>query len=373
MHADATSRPVLMDGSRLVIEAMARAGADAFIGYPITPANNLYRHACERMPFMLPAPDEITTVQWMAGLALTGRVPVTATSFPGFALMIESINMAFMMELPMVIVLVQRLGPATGTATCGAQGDLLLVRGTISGGHPIPVFAVSDFGDAWNLAARSVEVAVRLRTPVILLTSKEEMMTTKSFDPASLPEIEPAPRPLYDAPEPYRTYGAAPGGVPAFLPVGNDRHQVRYNASTHDDRGALHHSSDAALANTRRLETKILSSLPSFTDYEFDGAEGARTLVVAYGITAAAARDAVAELRLAGRPVSLLVPKTLLPTPPEYLEILQAHDRVVVAEETMNAQFAELLFGRRRPPSVRVVGALGHMITPAEIAGEVEA
>ena len=123
----------LTDGSRLIIEALARAGADAFIGYPITPANLLYQYGSQRMELMLPAPDEITTMQWMSGLSITGKLPVTATSFPGFALRVESINMAYMMELPMVIILVQRLGPATGTATCGAQGDLLLLNGIISG------------------------------------------------------------------------------------------------------------------------------------------------------------------------------------------------------------------------------------------------
>lgn len=373
MPVDSATRPVLLDASRLVIEAMARAGADAFIGYPITPANHLYRYACERMPLMMPAPDEITTVQWMAGLAATGKVPVTATSFPGYALMVESINMAFMMELPMVVILVQRLGPATGTATCGAQGDLLLLRGTISGGHPLPVLATSDFADSWTLAARSVELAVTLRTPVILLTSKEEMMTTKSFDLATLPPIERVVRSQYGGQGPYQTYAAPESGVPAFLPAGNSRHQVRLNASTHDALGLLEHASPEAMAVTRRLETKIRAALDDFTFFELDRQEGATALVIAYGITAAAARDAVKTLRAEGRAVSLLIPKTLLPTPQGYLDVMAAHSRVVIAEENINGQLAEVLFGARPPASLRTVGALGRMITPAEIVKEVEA
>ncbi len=74
---------VLIDGSRLIIESLARSGADAFIGYPITPANLLYLYGSQRMDLMLSAPDEITTLQWMAGLSATGKLPVTATSFPG--------------------------------------------------------------------------------------------------------------------------------------------------------------------------------------------------------------------------------------------------------------------------------------------------
>jgi len=120
-----------------MVESLARAGVEVFAGYPITPANLLYSYSCRRVPVALSAPDEITALQWIAGYAAAGRLCATATSFPGFALMLESVNMAYMMELPLVVVLAQRLGPATGSATCGAQGDLALLAGTISGGHPL--------------------------------------------------------------------------------------------------------------------------------------------------------------------------------------------------------------------------------------------
>ena len=119
-----TPQLALIDGSRLIVEACVQAGADVFVGYPITPASLIYNYSSQRFPTTLPAPDEITTLQWMCGLAASGRLPVTATSFPGFALMLETLNMAYMMELSLLVILVQRLGPATGTATAGAQGDL---------------------------------------------------------------------------------------------------------------------------------------------------------------------------------------------------------------------------------------------------------
>ncbi len=96
---------VLIDGSRLIIEALARGGADVYVGYPITPSNWLYAYARQRFPVFLPAPDEISALQWAAGFAATGKFPVTATSFPGFALMLETVNMAYMMELPLLIIL----------------------------------------------------------------------------------------------------------------------------------------------------------------------------------------------------------------------------------------------------------------------------
>ncbi|MFO7978817.1 MAG: hypothetical protein R6U64_09170 [Bacteroidales bacterium] len=363
---------VLTDGSRLMIEALARSGADAFIGYPITPANLLYLYGSQRMEMMLSAPDEITTLQWMSGLAATGKLPVTATSFPGFALMIESINMAYMMELPMVIILVQRLGPATGTATCGAQGDLLLLKGAISGGHPLPVLATSSFTDCWELAGKAAEIALELRTPVILLTSKEEMMTQKSFE---LPSLKPLEAKAHREFKPLGTYKpyAPVNLVPDFLPVTQEEHQIRFTASTHDQQGLLQHSTPEAMENTRRLEDKITDRMNHYLYYELDEQKGAQKLVVAYGITAAAAMDAVELLREKGEKVSLLIPKTLLPMPGIYLNIINDYSRVVIAEENINNQLGDLLFGISKPAHLRFVGAMGRMITPQDITEEVEA
>jgi 2-oxoglutarate/2-oxoacid ferredoxin oxidoreductase subunit alpha len=362
----------LVDASRLIIESMVRAGADAFIGYPITPANLLYQYGSQRMPLMLAAPDEITTLQWMAGLSATGKVPITATSFPGYALMIESINMAFMMELPMVIILVQRLGPATGTATCGAQGDLSLLRGHISGGHPLPVLCTSSFEDCWTLSAKAVELAVKLRTPVVLLTSKEEIMTSKSFNLESLPEIKPVERKYYDLSCDGRYKSYKPTDlVPDFLPVTQNKHQVRINASTHDQMGILQHSNDESMANTQRLEDKIRLKAFEYTFYDLEEDDNAETIVVAFGITAAAARDAVNQLRKQGEKVSLLIPKTLIPTPEVYLEIMESYKRVVVAEENINNQFSDMMYGVRKPKGHSFIGSLGKMITPQQITEEV--
>jgi 2-oxoglutarate/2-oxoacid ferredoxin oxidoreductase subunit alpha len=360
-------KKIITDGSRIVIEALARAGADCFIGYPITPANLLYQYAGRRFPLMLPAPDEITTVQWMCGLAATGRIPVTATSFPGFALMVESVNMAFMMELPMVIVLVQRLGPATGTATCGAQGDLMLLRGMISGGHQVPVLSASNFNDCAELSARAVWLSAELRTPVVLLTSKEEMMTRKSVMPDLPGKITAVRRQHYSGDDPYLPYDAGGDLVPEFMPVTGNRWQVRLNASTHDRKGILQHSGREALENTRRLEEKPLRHLSRYTYYDLDEQEDADTLVVSWGVSAAASRDAVSMLRLKGKRVSLLVAKTLLPVPTVYYDIIDAYKKVVVVEENINAQFASLLFGTRLPGKIIPAGSIGRMVTVNEV------
>ena len=361
----------LVDGSRLIIEAMVQAGADLFIGYPITPANLLFQYASRRFPRMLGAPDEITTLQWMSGAAAAGLVPVTATSFPGLALMVESINMAHMMELPMVIILAQRLGPATGTATCGAQGDIALVRGMISGGFPVPTLCLSNLRDCWELSAEAVRVAVALRSPVILMTSKELVMTLQDFDLASLAPIDRVSLPEYAGSEPFRPYAPDERGVPEFLPLGNPRHQVRLTASTHDESGRIQHTTAAALANSRRLQEKLERNLSDYLHCEYDEDPGATRLIVAFDVTAGAGRQALLRLRRQGHRMSLLVPKTLFPVPDRYLEIMGRYERVVIAEENLTGQYAGILFGRELPPAVRSLRSFGSLISPDDIMQEV--
>ncbi|MBN1150252.1 hypothetical protein JXA84_03405 [candidate division WOR-3 bacterium] len=360
-----------IDGSRIIVESAVRTGADIFIGYPITPANLIYLYASRRFKNVIPAPDEITTLQWMAGFSATGKIPVTATSFPGFALMVESIGMAFMMELPMLIILVQRLGPSTGTATGSAQGDVMLVNGVNSGGYHLPTFCVSNFEDCWKLPSAAVKTAVKLRTPVILLTSKEMVMTLQDFDTDSLEEIKPVEREFYEGQEEFMPYHPKENKVPHFLHVGNPRHQVRMTASTHDRKATLQHSTQEAISNTKRLREKMTENLKDYTyyDYEEDGNEN---LVFSFGTTSLASRDAVKILRSNGKKVSLLVAKTLFPIPDDYLRIITKHKKTVIAEENLTGQYRELLFGRMGKNEVRGVNAIGRMIRPEEIVEEVK-
>jgi len=275
------------------------------------------------------------------------------------------------MELPMLIILVQRLGPSTGSATVGAQGDLSFLSGLISGGHPLPVFCIADMLDCWRLPPIALQTAVDLRSPVLLLTSKEMVMTERSFDLQQLDAVEPVQRLYYADKLPYRSYDPGDGLVPPFLPVGYDDHQVRLTASTHDTQGILLSVADEALENTRRLEEKIETLTPAL--YDLDEQEDAETLLVTYGITTGAAREAVISLRNQGESISLLVAQTLLPISSDYYKIMDRYARIIVAEENLQGQLARLLFGRRLPARVCVVNKnIGRMVKPGQIIQEVK-
>lgn len=360
-----------IDGSRLITEACVQAGAEVFVGYPITPANLLYSYANQRYPAMMAAPDEITTLQWMTGYASLGKLPVTATSFPGYALMIESINMAMMMELPMVIILVQRLGPATGTATNGAQGDLNVVYGTVSGGFQLPTFCISNMQDCWDMSVKAVETALNLRTPVVLLTSKEMVMTQMSFDLEKLKPISKQAWKLFNNEMPYQSYGAGVDLVPGFLPVTQSEHQVRFTASTHNKEGILQNTTPEALDNTRRLKAKLDLHADDFLEYEYDPQEGADTLIFSFDITAQASREAVQRLREENQKVSLLIARTIFPIPAMYHSLSSKYNHIIIAEENLDGQYRHLLFGSHHAGHVVGVNAIGRMIQPEEIMKEV--
>ncbi len=362
-----TQVKTLIDGSKLTIEALARAGAEVFIGYPITPSNLMYSYSKVRMPYFLAAPDEITTMQWMSGLSATGKLPVTSSAFPGLALMTESINMAYAMELPMVIILTQRLGPSTGSATTGAQGDLQFLNGIISGGYPLPVLSPTNFEDIWKLAAKAVEVAVKYRTPVIFLTSKEMIMTQKSFDLSLLDEIRPL-QVKYEPRDDFKPYEPVKKLTPAHVWLGNDRYLTRITASTHDAEGTIRKNEPEAMENTKRLQEKLEKNLDDFLflDWKHEK-ELSPNLIVSWGITAEAVRDAQEELKEKGIKADILFVKTLLPVSEKIYEVLSRYDRIVFAEENLNGQLKEILFGKRTIPNVKQVNKIGNMITPAEI------
>lgn len=363
---------IFTDNSRLITESLVQAGADIFVGYPITPANLLYYYSSGRFPEFMAAPDEITTVQWMAGFAAAGRIPVTATSFPGYALMIEGINMAYMMELPMVIVLVQRMGPATGSATLGAQGDIAVVAGTISGGLAMPAFSMSDTQDCWEIPAKALETAVNYRTPVVIITSKEEVMTMSGVNRNLLHNIEKIKRKQYDKSEPYLSYEPDENSVPVFLPVSQTTHQVRITASTHDRKGIIQNATKEALDNSRRLNNKITGNLNMFTFYKYDEQAGADILLLSYGITSQACCEAVQILRKEGVKVSHLITKTLLPVPEEYCDICSKYKRIFIAEENLSGNYRQMLFGFRQAPHISGINAFGEMVNPEMIIKEIK-
>ncbi|RMG42886.1 MAG: pyruvate flavodoxin/ferredoxin oxidoreductase [Acidobacteria bacterium] len=367
---------VLATGNEMIAAGALAAGCRFFSGYPITPASEIYAEMMRRLPaaggVALGAPDEISALSYAVGASLAGARAMTATSGPGWSLMIETAQYALMTETPVVIVVSQRLGPATGGATQSAQGDVLFVAHANSGGYPVPVLCPVDAIDAYAVTIRAFDWAERLRTPVIVLTDKETSKTMEAVPLEALPRPLVGSRPSPADDRPYVPYAIeALEDVPAFAPVGGP-HKVTVTGSAHDSRGLLRKNDPETLRQLAHLRAKIEARAEELAWVRERGEREAETLVVSYGSSARACRAAAARLRQEGVAVRLLEVLSLFPVPAGPIaEAARGASRVVVVEENGPGLYARELRAEIPGLPLRRVNAVGRPIDPAEICAEV--
>jgi 2-oxoglutarate ferredoxin oxidoreductase subunit alpha len=365
--------PRICSGNKMLAEGALAAGCRFFAGYPITPASEVYEVMMRELParggLALSAPDEISSLCYCVGASLRGLKAMTATSGPGWALMIETVQYALMTETPVVVALVQRLGPSTGGATQGAQGDVWLTEFSTSGGYTVPVFSPSSAAECFELAVHAFNWSERLRTPVVLLSDKEVGMTSEVVDDDAM-QIPPLiDRKGVTAAADYVPYGFdEPEGVPAFAAVGGEI-KVTATGSAHDKLGRLRKNSPEVIEVLLHLERKIEVHSEEMALVRPDLDPGARSLLISYGVTARAARQAVSKLRSEGARVSFLHIQTLFPIPRQWLDrATEGVETVFVAEENLNGQYraalAPVLPGKR----IHGINKVGGLISPQEIS-----
>jgi 2-oxoglutarate ferredoxin oxidoreductase subunit alpha len=360
----------------MVAEGALVSGCRFFAGYPITPASEIYevmmRELAARGGLALSAPDEISSLCYCVGASLLGLKAMTATSGPGWALMTETVQYALMTETPVVIALVQRLGPSTGGATQGAQGDVLLTEFSTSGGYTIPVFAPSNAAECYELSQHAFNWSERLRSPVVLLADKEVGMTTEVVEEGALAELAPVERNWIDEKALLAAYDIErPEEVPGFAPVGGGV-KVTVTGSAHDRRGRLRKVSPEVVEMLLHLERKIEAHTSEMALVRSDLDPEASCLLLSYGITARAAREAVTVLRKEGFPISFLQIQTLFPVPTEVLQQASAGIRTVfVAEENHGGQYRTILAPFLAGKHLLGINKIGSMISPGEIVGAI--
>lgn len=361
----------------MMAEGAIQAGCMFFAGYPITPASGIFKSMIDLLPrkggVALSAPDEISAVAYCIGASMRGAKAMTATSGPGWALMIESVQYALMTETPLVVSLVQRLGPSTGGATQGAQGDVLLAEYATSGGYTIPMLCPSNPRECFELTILAFTWAELYRTPVIVLTDKEVGMTAERVDYDSLPTMTSQDRPRTKRQDSGTgTVGTYlfefPQDIPSFFPVGGDV-KVTATGSAHDKRGKLQKNSTETLEVLRHLEEKLRWRENDLAVVDSDLQQGADDLVISYGVTSRAAKDAVLAARAKGRKVSFLGIKSLFPVPvKKIIGAMNGTEKIIIAEENMKGLYRSVL--ERYCEGKRIVGVnkIGSMITPSEIS-----
>jgi 2-oxoglutarate ferredoxin oxidoreductase subunit alpha len=291
--------------------------------------------------------------------------------------MTESVQYALMTETPLVVALVQRLGPSTGGATQGAQGDVLLAEFCTSGGYTIPILCPTNARDCYELTILAFTWSELLRMPVVVLSDKEVGMTIESVNYSTLPAVTSQERLTnvafrrqgeHNTHRQWGTYSIdASHEVPVFAPVGGER-KVTATGSAHDKQGRLQKNSTETVEMLRHLEDKIRWRAGDLAVVNTDLQASANTLVMSYGITSRAAREAVVEARRQGRKVSSMNILSLFPVPVKILaKALQKVERVIVAEENLNGLYRSVLERHCNGRQVIGVNSIGSMITPQEI------
>jgi 2-oxoglutarate/2-oxoacid ferredoxin oxidoreductase subunit alpha len=379
-----------IDGATAIARGALDAGCTFFAGYPISPATPILLHMMRELPriggIAVQAEDEIGAISMCIGAAMTGARAFTATSGPGISLYSESIGLAIMAEVPLVIVDTQRMGPATGGATSPAQGDVQFVRWGNSGGYPVIALAPANVAEAYALTLSAFDLAERYRVPVFLMTDKVLVMalaTADVEDYRQLPVRSRLPAPS----QPLDRVGLRPEETflpwrfdpidrpPPFSPIGGE-HIVRLTGSGHDEHGMLTKDPAVVQRLNDHLWRKIEDHAAEIEMVVADLEPGARTLWISYGITALAMREAVASARAAGRSVSCLAVQSLWPVPERaILDAIGGVDHVVVAELNQGQYRREIEHvvyrwaARRRTVAPEISGIHrvdGELITPGQ-------
>lgn len=326
-----------MDGNQAVVKGAIDAGCDFFAGYPITPATSILLGMFNELAPMggtvIQGEDEISSIGFCIGASSAGKKVMTATSGPGLSLYSENIGFALMAEVPMVIVVVQRMGPSTGSATKVAQGDVQFARWGTSGGLPMVVLAPSNVEETYNLTVQAFNIAESLRTPVILLTDKETALTKRRVDLDRLLCPNLLERPSCTSRGDFKPYRfSTPDEIPEFSRFGGEK-VVRLSTSSHDEGGYICKDPDTICKFIYHLKDKIDNRKEKLEFVQKDIQDDAELLIISYGVTANSCREAVAEARKAGKKVSHLILNTLWPLPETAIKEAGAHHKRILVPE----------------------------------------
>ena len=330
------------------IAAAEKAGLRLYLGsYPITPATDVLHELSKHKScgvITVQCEDEISGAASALGASFAGALGVTSTSGPGICLKSEAMNLAVIMELPLVVLDVQRGGPATGLPTKSEQTDLLQVLFGRNGESPMPVLAATSPADCFDAAFQACKIALEHMTPVVLLTDAyiangsgafrlPKMADLDAINPPYVPEELKGKWTPYMRAENGTRYWAVPGRegfthILGGLEKDSDTGAISTNPENHD-------------LMTRLRQQKIQNI--QVPDLEVAGdADDADLLIVGFGSTYGHLHSAMDELRQKGYKVAQAQFKYLNPLPKNAAEVLSKYNKVVVAEQNMGQLAAYL-------------------------------
>jgi 2-oxoglutarate ferredoxin oxidoreductase subunit alpha len=370
-----------------LVAASRRSGLPLFLGsYPITPASDILHELSKLKRFgvrTFQAEDEISGVGAALGASFGGSLGVTTTSGPGMCLKAETIGLAASVELPLIICDIQRAGPSTGMPTKTEQADLLMALYGRNGESPVAILAPSTPADCFDTAIEAVRLAVKYRTPVIILS---DGYLANGAEPWRIPRVDSLAklRDEFSFAIPNENPGA--DAAPAFLPFQRDpqtlarpwaipgtpglEHRIG-GIEKADGAGTISYDPDNHDKMVRLRQAKIDGIAADIPPLSVDDPDGARVLVLGWGSTYGSIGAAVRQVRLAGGSVAQAHLRHLSPFPANLGDVLNAYDKVLVPEINLG-QLALLLRGRYLTDVISYNRVRGLPFRAAELAGVIE-
>jgi 2-oxoglutarate/2-oxoacid ferredoxin oxidoreductase subunit alpha len=360
-----------MTGDVACAEGALAAGCLFFGGYPITPATEIAEHISERLPDVcgtfIQMEDEIAAVASVIGASCAGVKSMTATSGPGFSLMMENIGLAVCTETPCVIVNVQRAGPSTGLPTQGAQGDMMQARWGSHGDYEIIALAPSSPQEIFYQTIDAFNLSETYRTPVLIMT--DEIVGHLS-ERVVIPDAREIKRVSRTGPkgkkDRFKPFLPGPGGIAPMANAGEGYH-IHVTGLTHDERGYPVMTVEAQEIMMDRLTGKIRRNLKEIIRTENYRVDDAEIVLVSYGVSARTALAAVDEAREQGIKAGLLRLITVWPFPEEQIRRISQRVKALVTVEINLGQIhreVERCAGGKAP--VHLVGHPGGTIIPPD-------
>jgi 2-oxoglutarate ferredoxin oxidoreductase subunit alpha len=360
-----------------LIAASKLSGLELFLGaYPITPASSILEELARHKALgvrTFQAEDEIAAVGAALGASFGGGLGVTTSAGPGVVLKSETVGLAIALELPLVIIDVQRAGPSTGMPTKPEQGDLLMVLFGRNSESPVPVLAASTPGDCFYAAIEAARVALTYRTPVYLLS---DAYLANGAEPWRIPDVSSLAPIVVDFAQangqPFMPYKrdpetlARPWAIPGTpglehriggLEKANETGNVSYDSENHD------------LMTQLRAQKVAGVKVP---DVEVDHEEGSDLLVLSWGGTYGPVHAGVRRIRARGIPVAHAHLRWLNPFPANLGDVLGSYGRVLVPEMNLG-QLRQLVRARYLVDAQGYNRVAGRPFTAGEIEEAIEA
>ncbi|MFQ6678799.1 MAG: 2-oxoacid:acceptor oxidoreductase subunit alpha [Fidelibacterota bacterium] len=368
-----------IDGDHACAEGAIAGGCRFLAGYPITPSTEVAERMAERFPkiggMFIQMEDELASMAAVSGAVWAGAKSMTVTSGPGFSLMMENLGLAVMMEVPCVVVNVQRGGPSTGLPTLTSQSDMMQARWGSHGDYEIIALSPNSPQECFDLTITAFNLSEEWRVPVLFMMDEcVGHMTEKVIIP-NAEEIEVIPRKYYkgkkDSYRPYKFNGS--DSVAPMVKAG-DGYFIHITGLTHDERGYPVINAEAQDKNVKHLVNKILKNEEKIRIVEEDQIDGADVVVISYGISSRVAMKAVEAAREKGIKVGTLRLVTVWPFPESRIrELAKSVKAFIVPEINMGQISLEVeRCAKGNAKTVLVSHAGGWVHDPKDILNAIE-